>query len=251
VSGGSGQVETLRTLLKGRGVTLTWFTMGSIPLLELGSRQGSDAAVIDLQHGLWDRMSAHLAVGMAAAPIIMRCADASFARIGEALDSGAAGILVPNIDSADQARAVVNAACYPQMGIRSGGGVRPLSEGFDQYHRLHQHPLIGVMIESIPGVARAEEIASVPGVDFVFLGTGDIALAIGCFPQVDDRLEAACTSVFQACEKVGTPCGIFTGSAEHGRQRLSEGYRVVVIADDVNVVKDGFDQASRETRLEP
>jgi 2-keto-3-deoxy-L-rhamnonate aldolase RhmA len=240
------QADHLRALLRGAGMTMTWFTMGSVPLLELGSRQGCDAAVIDLQHGLWDRMSAHLAIGTVNCPVIARSADASVARIGEALDSGAAGILVPSIDNADQARAVVAAACYPELGARSGGGVRPLGEGFELYYRHHQHPLIGVMIETLEGVARVGEIARVSGVDFLFLGTGDLSLAIGCFPHVDDRLEQACRSVFDACRRANMPCGIFAGSAEQGRRRLVEGYRAVVIADDVNVVKAGFGGASRQ-----
>jgi 2-keto-3-deoxy-L-rhamnonate aldolase RhmA len=230
----------LRAKLEGRGVVMTWFTMGSLPVLEFATRQAGDLAVIDLQHGLWERRDVHQAVRTGAVPIIVRTAGHDAIAIGEALDSGAVGILVPSVTRAEEARAIVRAARFPPYGTRSGGGVHPLGTGFERYHAQSNHPLIGLMIESVDGVAEAAAIAAVDGVDFLFVGTGDLSLSIGCFPNVDSRLEDACRKIHEACRAAGKPCGIFTGSAEAARHRLAEGYGAVVIADDVGVVKAGF-----------
>jgi 2-keto-3-deoxy-L-rhamnonate aldolase RhmA len=230
----------LRAKLAGRGLAMTWFTMGSIPLLEIATQQGGDVALIDAQHGLWDRMTLYGAVRASATPVMVRTADHSPLHIGEALDSGAFGILAPSVVNADQAKAIVSAARYPPVGIRSGGGVTPLGAGFERYYEQAKDPLIGVMIETVEGVANASAIAAVEGVDFLFIGTGDLSFSVGCFPEVDERLEDACKEVFEACRFRNKPCGILTRSHEAAFHRRDEGYRVVVIADDIGIVKTGF-----------
>ncbi|MDI1294879.1 MAG: aldolase/citrate lyase family protein [bacterium] len=239
----------MRAALKEAGIITSWFAMGSVPLVEIGAMDYFDAAIIDLQHGLWDRMTAHLAVSvLGAKPAIMRVAANTMPAIGEALDSGADGILVPLVETAEQARAAVSAATFPKDGIRSGGGVRPLSEGFTRYHKRSINPLIGVMIETATGVANAAEIAAVKGVDFVFIGTGDLALSLGCFPTIDDRHEQACQDILDACKAAAMPCGIFTTSAEAAAARIEQGYAMTVGANDVDILLHGFAQAGQAAR---
>lgn len=236
--------EKLRHALA-EGVGIAWFALGSLPLLEIGAQGGADVALLDFQHGLWTKQDAHLAAGLVQLPILVRVADTSIGRIGEALDSGACGILAPQIDTADQARRVVNAAHYPPRGVRSGGGVRPLSRGFDYNYEHFRHPVIGMMMKSAEGVANAQAIAEVEGVDFLFVGTGDLALSLGCFPQIDRRLEAAARTVLEACRHVGISCGIFTRTAEAARLKRTEGFQAVVIADDIDVALKGFSRAAQ------
>jgi len=237
--------QPLRDKLRGPGLVLSWFSMGSVPLAELGARPGFDAAVIDLQHGLWDRMSAHLAVSaLGATPVLMRTLNDSDSAIGEALDSGARGVIVPMIATAAQAQRAVGAARFPPHGGRSGGGVRPIGEGFAAYHARNADPLVAVMIETVEGVRNAAEIARTPGLDFVFIGPGDLALSIGCFPEPDTRHRAACQAVLEACDAAGLACGLFTFSAELARTRLDSGYKVVVAANDIDIVATGFARAA-------
>lgn len=239
----------MRAALKQSGIITSWFAMGSVPLVEIGAMDYFDAAIIDLQHGLWDRMTSHLAVSvLGAKPAIMRVAANTMPAIGEALDSGAEGILVPLVETAEQARAAVAAATFPKDGIRSGGGVRPLSEGFTRYHKRSINPLIGVMIETETGVANAAEIAAVAGVDFVFIGTGDLALSLGCFPAIDARHEEACQNILEACRDAGMPCGIFTATADAAAVRIGQGYAMTVAANDVDILLHGFAQAGQTAR---
>lgn len=236
--------DRLRAGLRQPGLLLAWFCLGSVPLIELGAARGFDAAVIDLQHGLWDRMSTHCAVSaLGDVPMIARVAANTVAAIGAALDSGAAGVLVPLVETAEQARDAVAAAHFPPGGIRSGGGVRPLGQGFAGYVERNARPFVGIMIETVCGVAEAAAIAATPGVDLVLIGTGDLALSIGCFPVPDERLEQACQSIRAVCLAAGVPCGIFTTTAEAARQRLEEGFAATVGANDIAVVVQGFKAA--------
>lgn len=231
----------LRALLAGPGLSFAWFSIGSVPVVEIGARRGCDAAVIDLQHGLWDRMTTHLAVSaLRDVPIVVRVAAITTAAIGEALDSGAVGILVPLVDTAEQAEAAVAAATFPPQGNRSGGGVRPLAQGFPSYVATHSRPLIGLMIETVAGVDNAAAIAAVPGVDFIFIGTGDLALSLGCFPARDERHEQACQAVRSACREAGVPCGIFTLDAAEARSRREQGFAITVAANDIDIIARGF-----------
>jgi hypothetical protein len=88
----------------------------------------------------------------------------------------------------------------------------------------------------------------------VLIGTGDLAISLGGFPNVDHRHEDACKTVFDACKAAGVPCGIFTMSAEAAAKRRSEGYALVTVADDIGVTSRGFKAAMakfQDTRPRP
>ena len=74
----------------------------------------------------------------------------------------------------------------------------------------------------------------------MLIGTGDLAISLGGFPNVDQRHEQACKTVFDACKAAGVPCGIFTMSAEAAAKRRHEGYAFVTVANDIDVVARGF-----------
>ena len=232
------------------GVGAFWFALGSLGLLEVALAAKPEAVVLDMQHGLFSRESLEGAVGSArhVAPTLVRVADATPIAIGQALDAGADGILVPLVESATEAASVVRAAHFPPRGARSGGGVRPLAQGFASYVAAAAGTVAGVMIETAAGVEAAEAIAATPGLDLVFIGTGDLALSLGCFPEIDARHEAACKRVLKACRSAGVPCGIFTVTAAEAARRQDEGYALTVVANDIGVAAAGF--ATAQTLFE-
>src|SRR5882724_9792468 len=199
-----------------------WMTTGSTAAMELAAEVGPDAIVIDAQHGLFDRVTLEHAVGLVSArvPVLVRTADASAISISQALDTGAEGVIVPLIETDEQAAAAVAAARFPPHGTRSGGGVRPLAKDFGRYYAAaNDRTVVGLMIETQRGVHNAAAIANVKGIDFVLIGTGDLAISLGGFRNVDKRHEEACKTVFDACRTAGVPCGIFTMSAEAAAKR--------------------------------
>jgi kynurenine formamidase/2-keto-3-deoxy-L-rhamnonate aldolase RhmA len=223
-----------------------WMTSGSTAVMEIAAEAAPDAIVIDAQHGLWDRTNLEHAVGLVSnrLPVLIRTADASAISISQGLDTGAEGVIVPLIETDEQAAAAVAAARFPPHGQRSGGGVRPLTRDFARYYAAaNDRTVVGVMIETVHAVQNASAIAHTKGIDFVFIGTGDLAISLGGFPNVDQRHEEACKTVFDACKAAGVPCGIFTMSAEAAAKRRDEGYAFVTVADDISVTSRGFKAA--------
>lgn len=226
---------------------IAWMCFGSAALVEAAARAGPDAIVVDRQHGLWERRELEAATAAARAiPVIVRVAESSAAAIGEALDSGAEGVMVPLIETAEEAVRAVRHARFPPRGTRSGGGVRPLHD-FAAYHAQAQQTVVIPMIETAAGVANAASIAAVADIDMIFIGPGDLALSLG----VDARAPAharACDDVLGACRAAALPCGIFTANAQAALQRRREGYAMVVVAADVALVIDGFAAATASFR---
>jgi len=240
----SGVRTPLRNrIVQNAPIGLFWMSLGSLPVLELAAQAGPDAIVLDAQHGLWDRVAIENAIGLASntAPVLVRVAQNSPSLIGQALDAGAEGVIVPLVETDVDAAAAVSAARFPPEGSRSGGGVRPLARDFRTYYTdAMQRTIVGVMIETSRGVEQASAIASTPGVDFVLIGTGDLAVSINGEPRIDTRHIEACAGVLKACNAAGVPCGIYTNNAESAAARQRDGYPIVVVANDIDIVSGGF-----------
>jgi len=240
--------ELRERLAEGAALGVIWLSLGAPALAELAAQAGADALVLDLQHGLWDRAGLEAAVGLAAprCPVLVRVAENSARAIGEALDAGAEGVLVPLVETPEEAAAAVAAARYPPEGRRSGGGVRPLAAGFGPYvAHARARTLVGVMIETRAGVADAAGIAAVPGLDLVFLGTGDLMLSHADEPDPAGATEAACARVLAACRAAGLPCGAFTPDAAAAVARRAEGHALTVVASDLPEIMGAFAGAAR------
>ncbi len=224
----------------GHALRLHWLCLGSPAAAEMAARSGADALVIDLQHGLWERPSLDAAVAVAGAfcPVIARTADTRAVSISMALDAGAAAVLAPLIESADEARELVSLAHYPPRGRRSAGGVRPLARGLEAMKAADADVSVGAMIETAAGVAQAEAVCAVPGLDFIFIGTGDLSLSLGSAEAAP--LQAACERVRQAAHARGLACGLFTGDPVKARTALANGFDMAVFASDVGALAQAF-----------
>lgn len=239
-----------RTSLKmriasGKTLPAIWLALGAPAIVEAAARAKPGVIVLDLQHGLFDRAALEAAIGLMPAdvPVMVRVAENSEKAIGEALDAGAEGVIVPLVETAKEARRAVRHAHFPPAGERSGGGVRPLGDFASYFARAQAHTVVAVMIETKRGVKNARKIARVPGVDMVFIGTGDLSISVGSFPNFDLKVMRAAAKVHRACQKAWTPCGIFTPNAGMATLRRSHGYRMVVVANDIEVVARGFSDA--------
>lgn len=233
--------ESLKPALHaGAPLDLIWLALGSVPVAEFAARARPGALVLDLQHGLWERGTLEAAIGAAAqrVPVIARCAENTHAAIAQALDAGAASVLVPLVETAGEARRAVEASRYPPHGRRSGGGVRPLLAGVDAMLAADREVAVGVLIETAAGVANVEDIAATPGIDYLFIGTGDLALSRGTHDA--EVLARDCERVLQAARRHGLACGLFTADAEAARSAFAEGYRMAVCANDIDLVRNGF-----------
>lgn len=229
----------LSRLRAGGGVGAMWTTLGSPTVAELMVEEGADALVFDLQHGLWTRPTLEAAIGVTrgkAAPLV-RTQDDSYFAIGNALDSGALGIIVPMVENAEQAKRIAAAAKYPPQGRRSSGGIRPVIDSKRDVPNTNAAIFVAVMIETAAGVENATAIAAVPGIDMLFIGPFDLSLSTGTFPDLGPKHEAAMRSVLQAAKKAGKSCGLFTPNVTIAADRRLQGFQLVVLAYDQDLIQ--------------
>jgi 4-hydroxy-2-oxoheptanedioate aldolase len=188
-----------------------WASLPSALTAEALALAGPDYVVADQQHGALDPamlMAMLQAIaGAGSVPLVRVAANDPFA-IGQALDLGAAGVIVPLVSSGEEAARAVAACRYQPEGIRSFGALRAGSG---------ERPLCLVMIETRDGLERVEEIAGTPGLDGIYVGPSDLALSLGLQPTL--RLEhppvlEALATVHAACADAGIVAGVHCLAAE-------------------------------------
>ena len=141
-------------------------------------------------------------------PVLVRLASHDEAQLGRVLDTGVDGVIVPAVESADQARQLVQAACFPPRGRRSKGLARVSLLG------PRDQPLLLPMVETRAGLDALDDILGVDGVDGTFLGPYDLSLSLGRKSVLDDAVVSAIVSVIDRTRERGRISGIFTGNRE-------------------------------------
>jgi 2-keto-3-deoxy-L-rhamnonate aldolase RhmA len=254
----------LERLAAGGAFGSLWLALGSVAAAEIMAEARPDSLIFDLQHGLWDRTSLYhgiAAVRDKSVPIV-RVAANDAAAIGDALDLGAVGIIVPLIETAAEAKAAVAAAKYPPLGRRSAGGIRPMLDFKTYAGAANRGTLLALMIETETGLKNARAIAAVPGIDIIFIGPGDLSLSLGTFPETGPKHEAALQAILAACRKAGKPCGLFTFDTGQALERLRQGFQWMILGNDEDFLLDdarraaqafgeGRDQADRKSAPPP
>lgn len=230
-----------RKVRSGQTVVGYWAVLDSPVSTERIARLGYDYVALDAQHGLmgysgWlHGLMAIDASGSAAG--LVRVPSNNAAYIGQALDAGAAGVIVPLVNTAEEAAAAVRSVRYPPHGMRSYGPMRSALRIGPTPAEADATVLCLVMIETPEGLANVEEICKVPGVDGVYIGPSDLCLAVGGRfpndPDVADAFDAALSRIRQAAIEAGIVAAIHTASGEIAKQRISEGFSFISVASDL------------------
>jgi 2-dehydro-3-deoxyglucarate aldolase/4-hydroxy-2-oxoheptanedioate aldolase len=220
-----------RELLLGTIVTLS-----SPEVAEVLSSGGLDWLFVDTEHAALDFLAAQSLLQAARAPCVVRVADGGEATLKKALDIGAAGVVVPMVNSAEQARAIVSFCKYPPRGVRGVGLVRAQGYGFDfqRYVRAaDEQTVVCVQCEHIAAVEAIDRIVAVHGVDAVFVGPYDLSGSMGRLGEVEHPdVLAAIGRVAEACERAGRALGIYVGSAAKAKAFIAQGYTLVAVGMD-------------------
>jgi 4-hydroxy-2-oxoheptanedioate aldolase len=216
-------------LVAGEPLYGAWSVIPSALSVRLLAAAGLDYVVIDLQHGgasEADLPAMTSAIRLAGATPVARVRHAHTADIGRALDLGCEGVIVPNIDSAAQARQAAGAVRYPPAGHRSAGGVLAAAE-----------PFCLVMAESADAVAALEATLAVEGVDGLYVGPKDLSLSLGCEADPDDPvLRRALNRVWAACAAAGKPVGVHAADGVTARRYREAGCTLITTADDAGAI---------------
>ena len=243
-------------VLAGETLIGAWASLDSPASAELLARAGLDWVVVDLEHGAATEASllAHLyALDAGGTAALVRPPSGERLRIGRALDLGALGIVVPRLDTAEQAREAVTFLRFPPAGQRGVGlltrGARLGTVNHAGVAALNDDILGIIQIESPVALEAAEEIASIDGVDCLFVGPADLSHSLGIPGQfANPTYQAALRSVVDACRKHGKAPGILLYDHASFRPHLDLGYTFVGIGADVSFVNDGIKAALAAAR---
>ena len=230
-----------------------WVALGSPYVAEILSGSGYDWLLIDGEHGPSDmpRMAAQLgALRRSPAHAIVRPPMGEAWLLKQLLDQGAQTFLIPMVETAEQARALVRAVRYPPHGIRGVGAGLGRASDFnrtpDYLATANAEICLLVQIESRAGLAALDEIAAVEGVDGLFIGPSDLAADMGLLgnPGAPEVL-AVITDAFRRIEAHGKARGIMTVSPEQAGQYRTLGADFMAIGTDVGCLVEAADGLRR------
>ena len=235
-----------RMLREGKRTAGAWLQIASPFTAEILAQAGFDWLIIDMEHGPGDILSLVSQLqamnGSRAVPLV-RAPWNDFVTIKRILDAGVYGLLVPYVNTAEEAEAAVRACRYPPHGIRGVAG-SPRAQGYGQnvqayLARANDEILLITAVETPAAVANLDEILAVEGVDGVFIGPMDLATSMGYLgnpghPEVQQAIAEIEGKVLAAGKALGT----ISGTWEQAQQLYERGYQLVMLmADGVSLAK--------------
>jgi 2-keto-3-deoxy-L-rhamnonate aldolase RhmA len=223
-----------------------WLSLPGVHVTRIMARLGFDWLVVDMEH------SAQHAVLMAdmVATIVDAGTSAPFVRIPAnsvewfkwALDAGAWGVVVPMVNTREEAQRAVECAKYPPGGNRSIGGIfGPYGFGIaslSDYTRLaNDQILLAIQIESAAALANLDDILSVPGIDVAFVGPNDLHAQLGLPPSTEGtepEFVDALERIKAAARRHHVAMGIFSSNGEAAAARAQQGFTMISVTSDIN-----------------
>ncbi len=232
----------LETLASGGTALGAWMMLREPLVATVAAQLDYDYVCIDMQHGLQDfgDVTAMLAAtsGGGATPIA-RTPWNEPGMIGRLLDAGALGVIVPMVNTREEAERAAKACRYAPEGFRSmgpvGAGVR---HGSDYFAKANTEVAIIPMIETAQAVGNLDDILSVPGVDTIYVGPADLSLTLGLGPGLDNadaKFTEAIDAILAGCAKHGVTPGIHC-SPELAAKRFEQGFRLLSVGYDFGPV---------------
>lgn len=183
---------------------------------------------------------------------LVRLNNDSEADIRQVLDMGADGVIIPLVKTAEQARRIVLAAKYPPLGERGMAGARAQGYGSktaDYIQGANRETAVIVMIEDAVGLSNVEEIAAVPGLDGLFVGSGDLSLSLGLFGQaMHADMQSAYLRIAQAARSNNIPVGGYPANEDMFRFCLAQGYSFILTALDTGLLRSAAQSKLLEAR---
>ena len=241
-----------------------WLSLPNPSLARLMARLGFDWLLIDGEHGLYNPTLAAETIASISdantqcAPLV-RVPNNSVEWFKWALDAGAWGIIVPMVNTAEEAQQAVSWCKYPPVGTRSVGTVfAPFAFGtteWSDYARIANDEIMVVLqIESTQSLQNLDAILSTPGVDVAFIGPNDLHAQLGLPPSN----EGAEPAFIQALARIKTsaqqhhiPLGIFTSGGNAAAQRVQQGFQMVSVTTDLTSITTGATQHLQQAQHPP
>jgi 4-hydroxy-2-oxoheptanedioate aldolase len=222
--------------------------LGSSLTVEMIGASGFDWIWIDCEHGTGDYselIPQMQAASIGNAPPVVRIAWNEAPRFKRVLDLGAVGIMIPWVNTAEEAKQAAEAMRYPPEGIRGVAKFNRACEfgqNFEEYFQKANSNLLTVaQIETEEGVKNAPEIAAVDGVDVLFIGPLDLSVSLGIAQQYEHpKFLGAMDGVSAACKRNGKAAGILVPNLDYLEKWIANGFTFLVVGSDGGIVAGGL-----------
>ncbi len=248
------QDQHFRQRLKsGEQLIGTMITLASTETAEVLAGVGFDWFFLDNEHSPLEALELQRVMQAAGStPCVVRVSASAEVPIKKALDIGAAGIIAPQVNSAEQAAQVVSWAKYAPLGTRGVGIGRAHGYGlkFQEYvDNANDSVAVIVQAEHIDAVKNIDAIVQVPGVDAVLIGPYDLSASLGRLGEITHpEVVAAIDRVTQACRAAHMPLGIFGLSAQAVQPYIERGYSLIVVGVDTVLLGTAAQQLLAQVR---
>lgn len=235
------QNDLKERMTRGETVYGIFLNAGSSVLAEVAGLAGFDFVLIDSEHGptgvMENREIVQAAEYRNTIPLV-RVPNGNSDTILKMLDIGAHGILVPHINTAEEARQVARAARYYPEGNRGVASTRAADYGFtsltEYFGLANRRNLVAVQCEDIACLPQVDAIAAVEGVDMLFVGPYDLSSTMGTPGKVDyESIKEMVDSVLAAVKRHGKLAGIFTKNADEAKFYAELGFQLVIVGTDI------------------
>ena len=231
-----------------------WLHIPSTWSAEVMAHAGWDSVTVDMQHGMHGIetvIQMLQAISTTDTVPLVRVNWNEPGSIMRLLDAGAYGVICPMIDTREQCEAFVGACRYPPQGYRSLGPTRArVVMGADYALYANDEVLTIAMVETKEAVENIDAIASVPGLDMIFVGAGDLRLSLTGEMgfEADPRVEAAMDAILESCAKHDVLAGVFTVSPSYAKSLIERGFRFITLKTDSIILAEYAQQIIQETR---
>ena len=235
------QNDLKERLARGETVFGMFLNTGDPILAEIAALSGLDMIVIDSEHGptgVLENLPLVQAAELRGAVPIVRVPNKQSDTILKMLDIGAHGILVPRVNTPEEARQVVKAARYFPEGERGVASARASDYGFtrltDYFGLANHRNLIAVQCEDVACLPHLDEIASIDGIDVIFIGPYDLSSTMGAPGQVSyEAIQDTVAAVLEAVHRHGKAAGIFTKDPAEARFYAQLGIQFIIVGTDI------------------
>ena len=229
------------------GVLSAWIGVNDAAVADALARESFDAVTLDMQHGGVDFVGAArsiLAVALAGKPTIARIPVGDFACASRLADAGAAAVIAPMINSAEDARRFAEFIKFPPLGRRSWGPRAALALtgliGPAYLHSANAMTLAIAMIETREALEALDDILTTPGIDGVFVGPSDLSIALNRGAVVDPHgadVEAALSRIVERAHAHGKFAGLFCVDGARAKAALARGFGLCSVSTDLILLR--------------
>jgi 4-hydroxy-2-oxoheptanedioate aldolase len=244
-------------ILAGKAIYGVFANGLSEEMVEIMALAGFDFITIDSEHAPSSDEANRLLIMAGESrnvPVFIRVSGKIDSSVLRSLDIGAQGILVPQVNSRKEAEEIILAAKYYPEGRRGVALPRAADYGMgmdlnDYFKRANENILVAVQCENKTGVPHLDEIASVPGVDVIFVGPFDLSSSLGIPGQIDaPEVREVMDRTLEACARHGKYAGIFTFSIKQAKEYAAMGFRYIIAGSDLHFLSESCLEAVRELR---